>query len=64
MLASECGREQAVNKYIVTIRDGKTIEWAQLRICADDHEDAEQIGERLVKAIDPSAYVDAVHEAA
>jgi hypothetical protein len=53
-----------VNKYIVTIRDGKTIDALDMTVFADDHEDAEQIGERLVKAIDPSAYVDAVHEAA
>jgi hypothetical protein len=53
-----------INRYVVTIRDGKTIDHAQVTVFADDHEDAEQIGERLVKAIDPSAYVDAVHEAA
>jgi len=50
--------------YIVTIRDGQIIDTLDMRVLADSEDAAEEIGERIVAAIDPSAYVDAVHEAA
>lgn len=53
-----------MTRWIVTIRDGKTIDKLEMFVNADTADGAEEIGEQIIAAVDVTAYIDGITEAA
>jgi hypothetical protein len=53
-----------MNRFRITIRDGKLVDIAEITIFSTDFNEAEEISDDILKKIDPTAYVDAIDELA